>query len=185
MASIVEIGALTFHRLGRDDDAFKLARFAITHEGTIKKTIVSSCHLILAKVAAKRGNRDEADGHFASALEEANLSRLPMLELLAARDWKKHLLEPNGRDCSKAERKRSMLRALKQRRRGGGYVVGVVVGVEDQGSGIFPTRCLFYISFRFSPFKIHLFHREIYNFLLSFFILLVLGSSSRKAEKNS
>ena len=136
MASIVEIGALTFHRLGRDDDAFKLARFAITHEGTIKKTIVSSCHLILAKVAAKRGNRDEADGHFASALEEANLSRLPMLELLAARDWKKHLLEPNGRDCSKAERKRSMLRALKQRRRGGGYVVGVVVGVEDQGSGI-------------------------------------------------
>ena len=99
----VEIGALTFHRLGRDDDAFKLARFAITHEGTIKKTIVSSCHLILAKVAAKRGNLEEAESHFANAMKEAKLSRLPMLEVLVARNMKKHLLEPNGRDCIVAE----------------------------------------------------------------------------------
>ena len=26
-----------------------------------------------------------------------------MVEVLAARDWKKHVLEPNGRDCSGAE----------------------------------------------------------------------------------
>ena len=26
-----------------------------------------------------------------------------MLEVLAARDWKRHLLEPNGRDASGAE----------------------------------------------------------------------------------
>ena len=26
-----------------------------------------------------------------------------MLEMIAARDWKRHLLEPNGRDCGAAE----------------------------------------------------------------------------------
>ena len=54
-------------------------------------------------MAAKRGQLDEADGHFARALEEAKLSRLPMLEVLAARDWKKHMLQPAGRDCADAK----------------------------------------------------------------------------------
>ena len=26
-----------------------------------------------------------------------------MLEMIAARDWKRHLLEPNGQDCGAAE----------------------------------------------------------------------------------
>ena len=46
---------------------------------------------------------DEADSHFARALDEAKLSRLPMLEVLAARDWKKHALDASGRDCNEAE----------------------------------------------------------------------------------
>ena len=54
-------------------------------------------------MAAKRGHLDEADGHFARALEEAKLSCLPMLEVLAARDWKQHVLQPARRDCSVAE----------------------------------------------------------------------------------
>ena len=36
-------------------------------------------------------------------MENAKLSRLPMLELLAARDWKRYVLQPNGRDCSAVE----------------------------------------------------------------------------------
>ena len=32
---------------------------------------------------------EEAGGHFKRALNEATASRLPMLELLAARDWKR------------------------------------------------------------------------------------------------
>ena len=52
---------------------------------------------MLGQVAAKRGDLDEADGHFASALREAKLSRFPMLEVLMARDWEEH-----GRDCTAA-----------------------------------------------------------------------------------
>ena len=97
-------GARAFLKLGRDDDAFELARIAVSPEQkTLKKTTLVVCHSILGQIAAKRGDVDEADGHFANALAEAELSRLPMLEVVAARDWKKHLLEPNGRDCGAAE----------------------------------------------------------------------------------
>ena len=51
--------------------------------------------------------RCEADGHFVNALEEAKLKLrggVPMLEVLAAREWKRHVLEPQeGRDASAAE----------------------------------------------------------------------------------
>ena len=70
---------------------------------TEKKTTLVDCHSILGQIAAKRGNFEEADGHFGKALEEAKLSRLPMVELLAARDWKRHVLAPQGRDASGAE----------------------------------------------------------------------------------
>ena len=69
----------------------------------MKKTTLVPCHSILGQVAAKRGDLEEAEGHFANALNEAKLSRLPMLELIAARDWKRHLLEPHGRDTSAVE----------------------------------------------------------------------------------
>lgn len=61
------------------------------------------CYQVLGQVAAKRGNLDEADGHFAKAMEYAKLSRMPMFEVLVARDWKKHLLEPNGLECGTVE----------------------------------------------------------------------------------
>ena len=97
-------GARAFLKLGRDDDAYELARLAVAPEQkTEKKTTLVACNSILGQVAAKRGHLDEADGHFARALKEAKLSRLPMLEVLAARDWKQHMLQPAGRDCAVAE----------------------------------------------------------------------------------
>ena len=101
---ITSFGARAFLKLGRDDDAYELARLAVSPEqNTVKKTTLVSCHSILGQVAAKRGELEAADGHFADALAEAKLSRLPMLEVLAARDWKRHLLAPKGRDCGAAE----------------------------------------------------------------------------------
>ena len=70
---------------------------------TIKVTTLIICYQVLGQVAAKRGNLDEADGHFAKAMEYAKLSRMPMFEVLVARDWKKHLLDPHGRGAGAAE----------------------------------------------------------------------------------
>ena len=101
---ITYLGAQAFLKLGRDDDACEVARIALSAEPKIeKKWVLLNCHCVLGQVAAKRGNLDEADSHFANALEEVKLSGLPMLEVLVARDWKKFLLEPNGRDASAAE----------------------------------------------------------------------------------
>ena len=101
---ITGAGARAFLKLGRDDDAYELARIAVSPEQmTEKRTTLVPCHSILGQIAAKRGNLEEADGHFANALKEAKVSRLPMLEVLAARDWKRHLLEPQGRNASEAE----------------------------------------------------------------------------------
>ena len=98
------MGAKAFLKLGRDDDAYELSRIAVSPEQkTEKHTTLVPCHSILGIVAARRGDLEEADGHFAKALEVAKLSRLPMLEVMAARDWKRHLLEPKGRDASGAE----------------------------------------------------------------------------------
>ena len=54
-----------------------------------QKQALVQCHSSMGTAAAKLGNLEEASGHFARALQEAAASRLPMLELLAARDWKR------------------------------------------------------------------------------------------------
>ena len=101
---MASFGARAFLKLGRDDDAYELSRIAVSPEQqTDKKTTLVSCHSILGQIAAKRGDLDDAESHFANALREAKLSRLPMLEVLAARDWKRHLLAPQGRECGAAE----------------------------------------------------------------------------------
>merc|ERR1711988_1642895 len=95
MCSSIHLGARAFLKLGRDEEAAETARLGVSPEQqTSRKTTLVDCHSILGQIAAKQGQLDAADGHFADAMEEAKLSRLPMLELLAARDWKKHALEP-------------------------------------------------------------------------------------------
>ena len=97
-------GALAFLKLGRDDDAYEVARIAVSPEQqTEKTTTFVMCYQVLGKVAAKRGEVEEADGHYAKAMEYAKKSLMPLLEVLTARDWKKDVLEPNGRDCGTVE----------------------------------------------------------------------------------
>ena len=101
---VTSFGARAFLKLGRDDDAYEMSKLAVSPEQkTEKKTTLVACNSILGQVTAKRGDLEEAESHFSNAMKEAQLSRLPMLEVLAARDWKRHVLEPTGRDCSEAE----------------------------------------------------------------------------------
>ena len=101
---LLGLGARAFRKLGRDDEAYETATIAVSPEQqTAKRTTLVDCYSILGQIAAARGNLDEAEAHFASAMENAKLSRLPMLELLAARDWKRYVLQPNERDCSAVE----------------------------------------------------------------------------------
>ena len=102
--TLCNLGARAFMRLGRDEEAKELATIAVSEsQQTLKKVVLVDCHAVLGEIAAKRGQVAEAETHFSNAMKEATLSRLPMLELLAAREWKKHLLEPQKRDCSAAE----------------------------------------------------------------------------------
>ncbi len=101
---LCSFGARAFLKLGRDDDAYELSRLAILPEQKVEKiSSLVCCHGILGQVAATRGDLGEADGHFANALKEAKRSCLPLLEVMAAREWKRHLLAPNQRDCGAAE----------------------------------------------------------------------------------
>jgi hypothetical protein len=90
MMGILNLGARAFLKLGRDDDAVETAHIAVSVEQqTMQKYVLVECHSVLGQVAAKRGDVEDAGGHFGRALEEAAASRLPMLELLVARDWKR------------------------------------------------------------------------------------------------
>ena len=120
MFGIVNLGARAFLKLGRDDDAVETARIAVSAEQrTMQKYVLVECHCVLGQVAAKRGDTEEASGHFGRALEEAKASRLPMLELLAARDWKQAMASSSdaaeaviGVACAKMGKSRSDLHVV-------------------------------------------------------------------------
>jgi hypothetical protein len=88
--STVLLGAEALLKLGRDDDAAEVARLGLLPEQhTYEKWFRAVYHGVLGRVAAKNGNAEDAGGHFGRALDEAKASRLPMQELLVARDWKR------------------------------------------------------------------------------------------------
>ena len=65
---IALFGPRAFLKLGRDDDAYELCRLTVASDATNRKTTLISCHSVLGQVAAKRGDLDEAEGHFAECV---------------------------------------------------------------------------------------------------------------------
>ena len=80
------LAARALFRMGREDEAFELAKMFVAPNETIKKVSIVDCHAILGKISAKRGNLAEAGEHFQNAMSEAKISRLPVLEVFAARE---------------------------------------------------------------------------------------------------
>ena len=65
------MGALAFMKLGRDQEAMETAQLAVSPEQrTVKKTTLVGCHTIVGKVAAKRGEYDEAEASMKRAMDE-------------------------------------------------------------------------------------------------------------------
>jgi hypothetical protein len=87
---MLSLAASVFLRLGRDDDAAEAARILVSPEHRhIQHCDLAHGHGVLGQVAAKRGDAEAAGGHFGRALEAAVSSRFPLLEVIAARDWKR------------------------------------------------------------------------------------------------
>ena len=85
---ILRSATLAFLRLGRDDDAKEAARILVSPEHfCILPSDLAHGHSVLGQLAAKRGDAEEAGGHFGRAMEAAKASRYPLVEVLTARDW--------------------------------------------------------------------------------------------------
>ena len=127
LTDILQFGAQCFLKLGRDDEAYEAAKIAVSKEqNTRKKSTLIMSYSVLGRIAAKRSDIDEAEGFFSEAMVEAKLSRLPMFEVLVARDWKKYLLDPNGRDASAAEA--AIDAACAKMKKSKGYLASVLLG---------------------------------------------------------
>jgi hypothetical protein len=87
---ILQLAAAAFLKLGRDDEAAEAARILVSpeHECVLHYDVAHG-HGVLGQVAAKRGEAEEADGHFRRALTAAVASRFPLFEVVAARDWQR------------------------------------------------------------------------------------------------
>jgi hypothetical protein len=88
------MAASVFLRLGRDDDAAESARILVSPEhGCVLPSDLVHGHRVLGQVAAKRGDVEATGGHFGRALAAAAASRMPLWEVIAARDWKRAVPE--------------------------------------------------------------------------------------------
>ena len=87
---ILDLAAAAFLRLGRDDDAAEAARILVSPEHhCAQPRNLARGHGVLGQLAAKRGDLEEASGHFARGMEAAKASRFPLEEVLIARGWKR------------------------------------------------------------------------------------------------
>jgi hypothetical protein len=97
VCGILSLAARVFLQLGRGADTEETARIAVSlAHHTLRRYDLAECHGVLGQVAATRGDLQEASSHFARAVDEARAGQLPMLELLAARDWKRAVGEKCG-----------------------------------------------------------------------------------------
>jgi hypothetical protein len=87
---ILHIGAEVFMKLGRHSDAAEAASIAVSPEQHTHDLItLMGCYSVLGKVAAECGEFLEAECHFGRALEAAEASHQPMLEVVTAQQWKR------------------------------------------------------------------------------------------------
>jgi len=58
---------------------------------------VADDHCVLGRVMTRRGDTKTAEEHFRAAIDLARTARMPVFEIIAAREWKRHVLDSAGR----------------------------------------------------------------------------------------
>lgn len=94
--SVISLALRAYLRLERYDDAEKLARRGIKSEK--KKCVKVDCHIVLGRIAAAKSDLTKAEEQFKLALSEAITARLPLLEVVVARELLHFVLEGTGRE---------------------------------------------------------------------------------------
>ena len=95
LCNVTAFGARAYERLGEDEKAAETARLGVAQHK--KKIVVADCHCVLGRVAARGGDAESAEAHFRSAMNEARTARAYVFEIIAAREWKRHVLDAAGR----------------------------------------------------------------------------------------
>ena len=95
LSNVTALGARAYERLGEDEKAAETARLGVAQHK--KKIVVADCHCVLGRVAARGGDAESAEAHFRSAIDEARTARAYVFEIIAAREWKRHVLDAAGR----------------------------------------------------------------------------------------
>ena len=87
--NILAWGARAYERVGLDDKAEETAKLAF--EIGKKKTTIADCHCLIGRLAAQRGNEEEAKAAFRAAAETARVGKWHMLGIVAGHELKRHV----------------------------------------------------------------------------------------------
>ena len=92
---LLYLGARAYRKGGDDDKAVELARVGVAE--STNSLEVLGCHRVLAEIAHGRGESEEAEREFRTALEQARSCGMNYLALLCVRDLKRMVLDGAGR----------------------------------------------------------------------------------------
>ena len=92
---LLHLGARAYQKTGQDDKAAEAARAGVAESTNSLETL--GCHRVLAEIAHGRGETDEAEREFRTALKQARSCGMNYLALLCVRDLKRMVLEGAGR----------------------------------------------------------------------------------------
>ena len=92
---LVHLGARAYQKIGDNDKAVELARVGVAESRNGLEVL--ECHRVLGEIAQGRGELEEAEREFRTALEQAGSCGMNYLALLCARDLKKLVLDGDGR----------------------------------------------------------------------------------------
>ena len=87
--NVLAWGARAYERVGLDDKAEETAKLAF--EISKKKTTIADCQCLLGRLAARRGNEEEAKAAFRAAAETARVGKWHMLGIVAGHELKRHV----------------------------------------------------------------------------------------------